>query len=185
VNVRVLASLAAVVWMTAAPARPLPPVQDEGEGPVLVVQTDKGAFAIQTHSDDAPWTVAHIVTLVERGFYDGVRVHRAEPGLIVQFGDPQTRQLALRDLWGRGPGASSGEPIGVAEITKKRINIRGAVGVAHPGNPALADSQIYIALEDLPQLDGQYAVFGNVTAGSDVPALLQVGDVIRRVFVRP
>ncbi len=158
--------------------------QEDADGPVLIVQTDKGAFSIQTFPDDAPQTVAHIVGLVERGFYDGLRVHRAEAGLIVQFGDPQTREPGHRELWGRGPGASSGDPIGVAEITRKRTHTRGAVAVAHPGNPALADSQIYVVLSDQPGLDGQYAVFGHVVTGDDVPAALQVGDVIRRVIVR-
>jgi peptidyl-prolyl cis-trans isomerase B (cyclophilin B) len=156
----------------------------DGDGPVIVVETIRGPFSIQTYPDDAPQTVAHIVALVERGFYDGLRVHRAVPGLIVQFGDPQTRDVGLRDLWGRGQEASSGQPIGVAEITKKRTHRAGAVAVAHPGNPALADSQMYVTLADRPELDGQYAVFGQVVSGEDVPSLLRVGDLIQRMFVR-
>jgi cyclophilin family peptidyl-prolyl cis-trans isomerase len=52
------------------------------------------------------------------------------------------------------------------------------------GNPAKGDSQIYITLARRPDLDGQYAVFGRVIEGADVPARLQVGDEIRRVYVR-
>ena len=106
------------------------------------------------------------------------------PGFIVQFGDPQTRDLSQRDRWGRGAAASSGTPIGVAEITKKRLHQAGAVGVAHMGNPAKGDSQIYITLAARRDLDGQYAVFGQVIEGGDVPASLQIGDEIRRVYVR-
>ena len=52
------------------------------------------------------------------------------------------------------------------------------------GNPAKGDSQIYITLAPRPDLDGQYAVFGRVIEGADVPATLQVGDELRRVYVR-
>ena len=152
--------------------------------PIIVVETAKGTFAFETFPNEAPKTVAHIVALAGKGFYDGQRVHRALPGFIVQFGDPQTRDLLLRDRWGKGDAASSGTPIGVAEISKKRLHQAGAVGIAHMGNPAKGDSQIYITLDARPDLDGQYAVFGHVIEGADVPARLQVGDEIRRVFVR-
>ena len=84
-----------------------------------------------------------------------------------------------------GPAASSGKPVGVAEITKKHQHTRGAVGIAHAGYPALADSQIYVILEDRPDLNGKYAVFGHVVAGEDVPEQIATGDVIRRMFVKP
>jgi cyclophilin family peptidyl-prolyl cis-trans isomerase len=151
---------------------------------VIVVETSKGTFAFETYPNEAPKTVAHIVGLVQKGFYNGQRVHRAMAGFIVQFGDPQTRDLSLRDRWGRGAAASSGTPIGVAEITKKRLNQAGAVGVAHMGNPAQGDSQIYITLAARRDLDGRYAVFGRVIEGVDVPASLQIGDEIKRVYVR-
>ena len=164
-------------------AAQLPPRQPKPI-PVIVVETSKGRFALETYPNEAPKTVAHIVALVQKGFYDGQRVHRALAGFLVQFGDPQTRDLSLRDRWGRGSAASSGTPIGVAEISKKRLHTAGAVGVAHMGNPAKGDSQIYITLAPRPDLDGQYAVFGHVIEGGDVPARLQVGDEINRVYVR-
>lgn len=157
---------------------------DQTTGPVIVVETSRGTFAFETFPEEAPKTVAHIVGLVKRGFYDGQRIHRALPGFVVQFGDPQTRDESKRDLWGRGPGASSGTPIGVAEFSKRRLNVRGAVGIAHQGNPAAGDSQIYVALDDRKDLDGHYVVFGQVVEGEDVPAQLQVGDVITRVTIR-
>jgi cyclophilin family peptidyl-prolyl cis-trans isomerase len=183
VNRRVALALAfafACAPLAAAqlPSRPPRPI------PIVVVETSKGTFAFETYPNEAPKTVAHIVGLVQKGFYDGQRVHRALPGFIVQFGDPQTRDPSLRDRWGRGAAASSGTSIGVAEITKKRLNQAGAVGIAHMGNPAKGDSQIYITLATRRDLDGQYAVFGRVIEGGDVPASLQVGDEIRRVYIR-
>ena len=153
--------------------------------PVIVVETTKGTFSIETFPTDAPLTVAHIVNLVKSHFYDGQRVHRAIPGFVVQFGDPQSRDTSKRAVWGRGAAAASGTPIGAAEISKKRLHVEGAVGVSHMGDPRKADSQIYVALRKQPALDGQYAVFGQVIQGIEVPSMLEVGDVIVRVSVKP
>lgn len=152
--------------------------------PVVVVETTIGSFAFETFPNEAPKTVAHIVALVRKGFYDGQRIHRAIPGFIVQFGDPQTRDASKREMWGRGLAASSGKPIGAPEISKRRLHQAGAVGVAHTGDPAKADSQIYVTLAPRRDLDGQYAVFGRILEGSDVPGRLRVGDEVRRVYVR-
>jgi cyclophilin family peptidyl-prolyl cis-trans isomerase len=156
----------------------------DAAGPVIVVETAKGTFRIETFPDDAPKTVAHILDLVEHGFYDGQRIHRAAPGFLVQWGDPRSRDESARSQWGRGPAASSGHPIGAAEFSKKRKNQRGAVGVAHPGLPGQADSQIYVTLADRTDLDNHYVVFGRVISGDDVPARLEVGDLIRRMYVQ-
>src|SRR5690242_5111503 len=77
-------------------------------GPIIVVQTPKGTFAFETYPAEAPKTVAHIVELVRRGFYDGQRVHRAVPGFVVQWGDPRSTDPAREAEWGHGPAASSG-----------------------------------------------------------------------------
>ena len=152
--------------------------------PTIVVETDKGTFEFETYPADAPKTVAHVVALVKRGFYDGQRVHRALPGFLVQWGDPRSRDTAREEDWGRGPEASSGKAIGVAEISRKRLHVLGAVAVAHPGVPGEADSQIYVTLADRRDLNGKYTVFGQVIAGADVPERLERGDVIRRMSVK-
>ena len=172
----VLATVAvAGVWRTLSAQR---------SAPLIVVETTRGTFAFDTYPREAPLSVAHIVQLARSGFYDGQRVHRVVPGFVAQFGDPQTRDLDKQPVWGRGVEASSGSPIGVAEVTLKRKNVALAVGLAHAGEPAQADSQLYIMLEARPELDGQYAVIGQVVEGEDVPARLQVGDEIKRVYVR-
>jgi len=156
----------------------------QSAAPVIVVETTKGTFEFETYPSDAPKTVAHVLDLVKRGFYDGQRIHRAIPGFVVQWGDPRSRDVAREADWGRGSAASSGTPIGVAEITKKRTHTPGAVAMAHPGNPALADSQLYVTLGDRPELNRNYTVFGHVIAGEDVPARLERGDVIRKMSVK-
>jgi cyclophilin family peptidyl-prolyl cis-trans isomerase len=154
-------------------------------GPVIVVETTKGTFEFETYPVEAPKTVAHIVDLVKRGFYDGQRVHRALPGFLVQWGDPRSRDLSRDADWGRGADASSGAPIGASEIRKKRLHTRGAVAMAHQGNPALADSQIYVTLANRPDLNNRYTVFGHIIAGDEVPPRLERGDSIRKMYVKP
>ena len=153
--------------------------------PVIVVETAKGTFEFETYPVEAPKTVAHIVELAKRGFYDGQRVHRALPGFLVQWGDPRSADPAREADWGRGPEASSGKPIGVSELRRKRLHTRGAVAMAHQGNPALADSQIYVTLANRPDLDNRYTVFGHIIAGDDVPPRLERGDLIRKVYLKP
>ena len=162
------------------------PRQAQDIAPVIVVETSKGTFAFETFPSEAPMTVAHIVELVKSGFYDGQRVHRALPGFVVQFGDPQTRDLGEAGAVGpRGRRRRAASRLVSPRSRRSGRTGKGAVGVAHLGDPAKADSQIYITLAHRPDLDGQYAVFGQVVDGADVPALLEVGDVISRVFVKP
>jgi cyclophilin family peptidyl-prolyl cis-trans isomerase len=160
------------------------PPSAQTAGPVIVVETTKGTFAFETYPADAPKTVAHIVELVKGGFYDGQRVHRALPGFLVQWGDPRSRDLSREAEWGRGSDASSGHPIGASELRRKRQHTRGAVAAAHPGSPALADSQIYVTLANRPDLNNRYTVFGHLIDGDDVAARLERGDLIRRMYVK-
>jgi len=155
-----------------------------GAGPVILFDTAKGTIEIETYPNEAPKTVAHILALVKRGFYNGQRVHRVAPRFVVQFGDPQTRDMTKKELWGRGPGAGSGKPIGVGEMHKNRGHKLGSVAMAHAGNAAQADSQIYITLRPTPELDGKYTVFGQVISGMDVVQKIEVGDVIKKATVR-
>ena len=106
-----------------------------------MVETVKGTFEFETYPNEAPKTVARIVELVNKRFYNGLRVHRVEPKFVVQLGDPTTRDMTKQADWGR---MGSGTPIGVAEITKTRTHVRGAVAMAHAGDPAKADSQWYV-----------------------------------------
>ena len=154
------------------------------DAPVIVVETSKGTFAFETYPAEAPKTVMHVVELVKRGFYDGQRFHRAVPGFVIQWGDPQSRDESQETQWGRGTTASSGTPIGAAELSKKRTHAKGAVAMSHPGDPALADSQLYVTLAKRDDLNGKYVVFGHLVAGFEVPERIQRGDVIRRMYVK-
>jgi cyclophilin family peptidyl-prolyl cis-trans isomerase len=160
-----------------APAQPTP-----GAGPVLVVETTKGTFEFETYPNEAPRTVEHILALVKKNFYNGLRFHRVEPEFVIQVGDPNTRDYTKKALWGT---SGSGTPVGLAELSRKRLHVKGAVAMAHSGNPAKADAQWYVTLNAVPRLDGKYVVFGRVINGLDVTTQIRVGDVIRKMSVKP
>jgi cyclophilin family peptidyl-prolyl cis-trans isomerase len=152
-----------------------------GGGPIIVLETAKGVIEIETFPDEAPKTVAHVLALVKKGFYNGQRFHRAEVGFVIQIGDPQTRDMTKQASWGTG---NSGTPVGVAELSKKRRHIAGAVGMAHSGSAKDAASQFYIMLRAAPSLDGKYAIFGRVIKGLDVAGKIQKADVLKRASIR-
>lgn len=165
--------------------------QNAGRGgakapPVVVFETAKGSFEVEFYPNEAPKSVEHILTLVRRNFYNGLRVHRFVAGFVVQFGDPQTRDMTKKGSWGSG---GSGRTIGVAEISPKRPHKLGAVALAYANRtgPTGADSQLYICLNGPARyaaLEGDYAVIGQVTSGMDVVQQLRELDIIKRVSVK-
>ncbi len=147
-------------------------------GPTLTLETAKGAIQIRLFRAEAPKSVAHIVALVKNNFYRGQRIHRVE-GSLVQFGDQTSRDMSMRDWWGR---RGSGRAIGVAELNK-RPHVRGAVSLAHSGDPRYADSQLFIMKAASPSLNGKHVVIGQVTSGMAVVDALRVTDIIKQVTV--
>ena len=165
----------------AAPAAPAAAAAAPA-GPVVVVETSRGVFEFETFPDTAPKTVAQITGLAKRGFYNGLIIHRVAPGFVVQVGDPLTKDPAKKAMWGSG---GSGKPVGVAEISKKHTHAqKGTVAMAHAGDPAKADSQLYITLRPTPNLDAGYTVFGQIISGMDVVEKIQQGDKIIKVTVK-
>jgi cyclophilin family peptidyl-prolyl cis-trans isomerase len=160
-------------------AQAAPDARQAQAAPVAVFETAKGVFEIEFFPEDAPKSVAHVVGLIEKRFYRGQRVHRVTAGLV-QFGDPQSRDMTRRDNWGR---SGSGTSIGVAEFSK-RSHIRGIVALAHAGNAAYADSQLFIVKVPSPAYDGKYTIVGRVTRGMDVVDKLAVADVLKQVSMK-
>jgi cyclophilin family peptidyl-prolyl cis-trans isomerase len=154
--------------------------------PVVVFDTAKGSFEVELYPTEAPKSVEHILTLVRRNFYNGLRVHRFVEGFVVQFGDPLTRDMTKKASWGSG---GSGRTIGVAEISPKRPHKLGAVALAYAsrGGPTSADSQVYICLNGPARysaIEGDYAVIGQVISGMEVVQQLRELDIIKRAAVK-
>jgi peptidylprolyl isomerase len=157
----------------------MPEIQAAGN-PTLVLDTAKGSIEIELLRGDAPKSVDYIVDLVQKGFYRGQRFHRAEPSLV-QVGDVTSRDVTKKEWWGRNVHTPT---IGVAEISKKLIHVRGIVGLAHSGNPAQAHSQFYILKQSSPSLNGKYTIIGRVRVGMPTVDTIQIGDVLKLATIK-
>lgn len=144
--------------------------------PTLSISTTKGAFEIELYPEYAPKHVERILTLAHQGFYNGILFHRVVPNFVAQAGDPLSKKgLQVPNLGANG----SDLPDLKLEVTPKLTHLRGMVGMARSPEPDSANSQFYIALKDIHQLDMQYTVFGRVTGeGMKIVDQLKVGDKI-------
>jgi cyclophilin family peptidyl-prolyl cis-trans isomerase len=131
--------------------------------PTGKIQTKFGDISLEFFADVAPKHVDNFKKLASSGFYDGTVFHRIVPGFVIQGGDPLTKSTANKHRWGTGgPGWTV-----KAEFNKNKHS-RGVLSMARAQDPNSAGSQFFIVLKDANFLDGQYTVFGKVTAGMDV-----------------
>ncbi|MFL9825378.1 peptidylprolyl isomerase [Rhodoplanes sp. SY1] len=120
----------------------------------LLLETTQGPVTIEMRPDLAPGHVARIKELVRQKFYDGIVFHRVIEDFMAQTGCPH----------GTGTGGS-GQKL-KAEFSREK-HVRGTVSMARAQNPDSGDSQFFICFTEAPWLDGQYTVWGKVTAGMD------------------
>jgi len=132
------------------------------------VTTTRGELVIRLAPEVAPWAVATIVSLANKGFYDGLAFHRVVPDFVVQGGDP------TQSGWG-GPGFST--PAEPATGADGRGYIAGGVGIADAGRDS-GGSQWFIMHSRAPHLDGRYTWIGSVEQGQDVANALLIGDKV-------
>lgn len=143
------------------------PATDAISGDVVVMEVkDFGTIKIKLNTEAAPKTSANFLKLVQEKFYDGLTFHRIAQDFVIQGGDPKGDGTG-------GPGYTIPAEIGLKHT-------KGAIAMARLGdqvnpNKESSGSQFYIALNDLPMLDGQYTVFGQVIEGMDVVA--KIGTV--------
>lgn len=131
------------------------------ENPVVTItmENDK-QIIMELEPKTAPNTVANFISLIEDGYYDGLIFHRVIPGFMIQGGDPSGNGSG-------GPGYSiDGEFTGNG-FTNDLKHERGVVSMARTGEPNSAGSQFFIMVEDVSDLDGDYAAFGKVTEGME------------------
>jgi cyclophilin family peptidyl-prolyl cis-trans isomerase len=134
----------------------------EYENKVAELHTSKGEIHIRFFPDVAPNHVRNFIDLSEKGFYNGTKFHRVIPGFVIQGGDPNTK-AGDPSTWGTG---GSGKNV-KAEFNSVKHR-RGIVSMARSQSPDSASSQFFVAVADVPSLDNQYSVFGQVTKGMDV-----------------
>ena len=140
------------------------------------IKTRFGEIILDFFEDHAP---AHVKSFKDHDrskYYDGTIFHRVVPDFVIQGGDPNTR-LSNRKIHGKGGAAASFYGIGAkrdssswrlpAELNEI-MHERGVVSMARGLNINSAGSQFFICVTDLPNLDGDYTVFGKVLDGMDI-----------------
>ena len=114
----------------------------------------------------APQTVENFEKLIHKKFYKGLKVHRIIPHSLVQMGDPLSRRRDLSQLGTGGPGYTLPPEIHDRH-TPGAVAMSRLPDALNPSRRS-SGSQFYICLKPMPNLDGQYTVFGQVLEGMDV-----------------
>ena len=128
---------------------------------VTIEMEDGGVMKAELYPDVAPNTVNNFISLVQKGYYDGLIFHRVIPGFMIQGGCPDGTGMG-------GPGYSiKGEFTGNG-FQNNLVHDRGVLSMARTMAPDSAGSQFFVMVEKAPHLDGQYAAFGKVIEGMEV-----------------
>ena len=167
-----LISAAAVLAVSAPAGAQKDGAKQPDPHPIVTMVTTKGTIKMKLYPEEAPKTVENFVKLIKKGYYNGLKFHRVEPGFVVQGGDPKGDGTG-------GPGYTIPD-----ETNKKLKHNRGAVAMAKSSAPDSAGSQFYIVIEKPASfLDGGYTVFGQVISGQEVAEKIAIGDKMTKVTV--
>lgn len=129
--------------------------------PLVTFEMENGSIMkAELYPEIAPNTVRNFVSLIQKGFYDGVIFHRVIPGFMIQGGDPQGMGTG-------GPGYQIHGEFKSNDFPNNLKHSRGVLSMARSSNPNSAGSQFFIMVADAPHLDGQYAAFGKVIEGME------------------
>ena len=132
------------------------------QNPIVTIEMeDGGVMKAELYPDVAPNTVNNFISLIQKGYYDGLIFHRVIPGFMIQGGCPDGTGMG-------GPGYSiKGEFTGNG-FQNNLVHDRGVLSMARTMAPNSAGSQFFVMVEKAPHLDGQYAAFGKVIEGMEV-----------------
>ena len=136
-----------------------------------IFNTNLGNFKLDLFEKQSPVTVGNFVKLAKSGFYDGQRFHRVIDGFMIQSGDPYSKSVENKALWGTGgPGY-----VIYDEYIEGLSNVRGTIAMANKGAPQTGGSQFFINIVDNTYLDwdkeplqSRHPVFGKVIEGMDI-----------------
>ena len=130
--------------------------------PIVTFEMENGdVIKAELYPEIAPNTVNNFISLVSKGFYDGLIFHRVIPGFMIQGGDPQGSGMG-------GPGYSIKGEFAINRFPNPLKHSRGVLSMARTMAPNSAGSQFFIMHADAPYLDGNYAAFGRVIEGIEV-----------------
>ena len=139
------------------------------QNPIVTIEMENGdIMKAELYPEIAPNTVNNFISLISKGYYDGVIFHRVIPGFMIQGGDPEGTGMG-------GPGYSIKGEFSHNGFKNDLKHTPGVLSMARTMIPDSAGSQFFIMHETSPHLDGEYAAFGKVIEG------LEVVDKIARV----
>lgn len=128
---------------------------------VTFTMADGGVMKAELYPEIAPNTVKNFISLISKGFYDGLIFHRVIAGFMIQGGDPDGIGMG-------GPGYHIPGEFAINGFENNLKHTRGVLSMARSGHPDSAGSQFFIMHANAPHLDGQYAAFGKLIEGEDV-----------------
>ena len=132
------------------------------QNPIVTIEMeDGGTTKAELYPEIAPNTVNNFISLINKGYYDGVIFHRVIPGFMIQGGDP-------KGMGTGGPGYSIKGEFTRNGFKNDLKHDRGVLSMARTMAPNSAGSQFFIMHKNSPHLDGQYASFGTVLEGMEV-----------------
>ena len=127
--------------------------------PKITFEMESGSKMVaELYPEIAPNTVNNFISLVKKGFYNGLIFHRVIPGFMIQGGDPNGTGMG-------GPGYSIRGEFLINGFVNELKHTRGVLSMARAQHPDSAGSQFFIMSDPAPHLDGQYAAFGKVIEG--------------------
>ncbi len=131
------------------------------DNPTVEIETNFGKITVELYADVAPNTVTNFLTLVGKGFYDGLSCHRIIKGFMAQGGDPSGNGTG-------GPTDAEGNRYCIPAEFNDRKHVRGTLSMARTSEPNTGGSQFFLCFQDCARLNEQYTVFGGMTSGDEV-----------------
>jgi peptidyl-prolyl cis-trans isomerase B (cyclophilin B) len=129
------------------------------KNPIVTMELQNGdIIKLELYPEIAPNTVNNFISLVNKGFYDGLKFHRVIRGFMIQGGDPEGTGMG-------GPGYSIKGEFSYNNFPNNLKHTAGVISMARSQRPDSAGSQFFIMHKDSPHLDGSYAAFGKVIEG--------------------
>lgn len=132
------------------------------ENPIVTITMENGdIMKAELYPETAPVSVNNFISLIKKGFYDGLIFHRVIKGFMIQGGCPDGTGMG-------GPGYSIKGEFSHNGVENNLKHTEGVLSMARAMHPDSAGSQFFIMHKNSPHLDGQYAAFGKITEGMDV-----------------
>lgn len=143
---------------------------------VAVIETSRGTVRAELFGCEAPVTVGNFIELAAKGFYDSLKFHAKKPGSVVLGGCPTTRTMGPAQVLAAAQGAIRGMHPGTGdarytiidewEDNPRNAHRLGSLCMAHKSAPNSGSCQFYFSLDEQPEFDDKYTVFGQATEGA-------------------